>query len=269
VPASDPILKRARPSVVSNEQHLVNCKDYKMNSSILDKIRQLRTLSQSSNINEATAAAAAADRLISKHRISEAEISIANNVANLSAKEAEFVLYETARVTAWKQSLAMNLAHHYGCAMWIDLKYPNNRKVSNFRLVGVEDDMEICRYMFSWLTSEIERLSKTNCAGMGHVFSQSYCSGAVSGIRSQLDLLKQEEKVSAQQAGQTTALACLDERINKAKEAMYSLHKNLKRVKTHSNRQYDANAYNLGVNVGKSIHLGKVMNSSSENKMLG
>ena len=243
-----------------------------MSSNILDKIRQLRALSKSSDINEATAAAAAADRMISKYRISEAEIAIANRTADLPAEEDSFVVYETARTIKWKQGLAMMLSNHYGCAIWNDCVFGGSdggRRVTRLRLVGLQSDMEIVRYMFAWLTLEIERLSKSHCLGRGHVYAQSYCEGAVNGIRIQLNKVKQEEKEAASKSAQTTtALACLDGRLNKAEMALHSLHTNLKTVKTYSHRQFDSTAYKVGEEIGKSIHLGKVIGAASDSKML-
>ena len=238
-------------------------------SSILDKVRHLRELSKSSNIHEATTAAAMADRLISKHRISEAELSMATKAADLPAQEDSVFLYETAKVTPWKRSLVQVLSNHYGCAVFNDIIHkPNSktngfRKVTRYRLVGILSDMEITRYMFAWLSEEIERLSKSHCAGQGHVYSQSYCQGAVAGIKTQLDIVKREQKNSAIESGQTTALACLDERYNNASRTMYALHSNMTTVKSNSHSHFDSNAYNLGVAIGKSIDLG--LSSSSSN----
>ena len=239
-------------------------------NAIIDKIRHLRSLAQSSNLNEATAAAAAADRLISKYRVSEVEINISNKMADLPAIEDKEILYESSRVTMWKKSLANVLANHYGCFMWNDTIRVNGRKVSRYRLIGVDSDIAITRYMFAWLLTEIERLSKLFCTGMGHVYANSYCIGAVTGIQFQLEKIKQEEKAAAVQNTQTTnALACLDERVDRAKAVLYSLHNNLVAVKTRSCSQYDGNAYAIGVNSGKSIHLGKVMgDGSGSNKTL-
>jgi hypothetical protein len=194
---------------------------------------------------------------------------LANKVADLPAQEDPGVLYESGRVTAWKRNLAQKLSKHYGCMLWNEATIgSNDRKLSRYRLVGVQSDIEIVRYMFTWLSSEIERLSKIHCTGMGHIYSQSYCEGAVSGISHQLDKMKQEQNIAANQTGQTTALACLDERLSKAEKTLYSLHNNLRSVKTYSHAKHDGAAYNLGVNVGKSIHLGKVMGASSTSKML-
>jgi len=238
-------------------------------NAIIDKIRHLRSLAQSSNLNEATAAAAAADRLISKYRISEVEISVANKAADLPAIEDKEILYESGRVTLWKKNLANILAEHYGCYMWNNCIRINGRKVSRYRLVGVENDIAITRYMFAWLLTEIERLSKLHCIGMGHVYANSYCTGAVVGIKKQLEQIKQEERASAKDEQTTTALACLDERVDKAKATLYTLRNNLVTVKSRSYSQYDGSAYSLGVNVGKSIHLGKVMGDGSDsNKIL-
>ena len=88
-----------------------------MNESIIEKIQHLRKLSKSENINEATAAAMAADRLISKFRISEAEI---NAHANETPEKSADFLYESARAIGWKYKLAKKLSAHYGCYMFND-----------------------------------------------------------------------------------------------------------------------------------------------------
>jgi hypothetical protein len=240
-------------------------------SEIVDKIRQLRSLSTSLNVNEAAAAAAIADRLISKYRISEAQISLADKTASCEAQHDEFVLYETARIIRWKSNLSVMLSNHYDCALWIEIVYGASDKghsVSQYRLVGDPKDMELTRYMFSWLAAEIARLCKLHCEGRGHIYCQSYCEGAVKGIGEQLVLAKVESRAEALQAGQSTALACLDSRKNKAEIALRILKPNLKACKTTSKRYIDVSAYNVGKEVGKNIHLGKSLGSGSDSKLL-
>lgn len=238
-----------------------------MTIAIIDKIRQLRELSKSSNINEAANAAAAADRLIAKFRISEAELAYSHNNES-SPEEDSFVLYETSRLINWKLYLAQVLSKHYGCAIYnscIIGSKPYERKISRFKLVGLQSDMEITRYMFAWLVSEIERLCKLNCYGRGHVYCASYCDGAVKGIFEQLQSAKNDE---FNKASQSCALAVLDSRLTKSEAALNSLYNNLRIVKSQSHRKNNVYAFNEGVKAGKNIHLGKVMNESDSDKLL-
>lgn len=222
---------------------------------VIDKIRQLRELSKSSNIFEATAAAKAADKLLQKHRLTEEDL-IARGVSQKEYPEDDsHVLYETARIITWKSILASVLARHYGCALWDGVSYETGHKVSRYKLVGRKSDMEMVRYLFAWLVFEIERLCKLSCKGKGHIVSQSFCEGAVSGIKQQLDKSKEEIKQEANQSGQSLALVRIDERLSESRTALYSLHKNLKVDKSVSYRRLNQDAYNNGISAGKNIHL--------------
>lgn len=234
------------------------------NTAILEKICHLKELAGSSNPNEAAAAAAAADRLIQKYRIDETELHMSKASSDFEAEDSDFVLYETGRRIQWKHTLATTLAAHYGCAMWMDSSYSTGRKRTSYRLVGVKSDMDIVNYMFTWLVSEIEMLTKMFCRGLGHVYSQSYCEGAVTGIRDQLHAMKQE---SSQKYSGTTALACIDQRLDKSRDAMYKLHTDLKKVTIKSKSRFNRSAYDSGVKAGKKIHLGKVLGSKDTKQL--
>ena len=216
-------------------------------TTILEKICHLKGLAGSSNPNEAAAAAAAADKLIQKYRIDEAELKMVESSTDFESEDSDFVLYESGRRTMWKSDLACLLAHHYGCAVWID----NGYRKKQYRLVGIKSDMEIVNYMFSWLIKEIDMLTKMFCTGLGHVYSRSYSEGVVAGIRNQLNKTKRE---AAMQYSGTTALACIDQRLDRSTEAMYKLH-NLKKAKITRKALFSGSAYNSGVEAGKKIHL--------------
>jgi hypothetical protein len=247
-------------------------------TSIIDKIRKLRELSKSDNVNEAATAARMADKLIAEHRISEAELNIAEG-SNEKPIEDTGVLYESARVIQWKSGLACRLAAHYSCAVWndqarsktLDLNtgmYSYGNRVSRYRLVGLKSDIEIVNYMFAWLSTEIERLAKKNACGRGMVYRQSYCLGAVSGIREQLRLQKEETRASAQASGHSTALVKLDERAKEADITMNTLHPHLSKERKSSNQGgFDNGAFGAGKEAGKNIHLGKALSGQS-NKLL-
>lgn len=228
---------------------------------IIERVKKLLSLSQSSNLHEASAAAAAANKLIDQYRISQED---------LSDKEEEIVedtsyIYENGRAVYWKSGLVLFLANHYGCAVINKVGCGlNGRRTNNYQIIGRKSDIQITRYMFNWLLLESQRLSKKECVGKGHKFSNSYCTGFVCGINEQLVKSRQELK---QQVDEKSIVA-LDSRVQKAKEFM--------REKYHptndsSKRQssIDASAYSSGFSQGKSFHLGGRMESGQNIKMLG
>ena len=233
---------------------------------IIEKVQKLRNLSKSSNINEATTAAALADKLISEYRLSEAELNTDTNSSNDILIEADNYLYESGRITTWKSNLATRLAKHYGCALYNDWTTHNYRMYSRYKLVGKKSDIEIVNYMFSWLQSEITRLILKEGKGKGKVFCNSYCLGAVAGISHQLEQNKKDQTKTAEQTNQMTALVALNNRHKQAEDFMNSLH-NLKTTKNRTYNQINSGAFKQGEKQGKSIHLGKSLEGSC--KMLG
>lgn len=225
---------------------------------IIEKIKKLRDLATSSNANEAAAAAKAADKLIAQHRISEAELQAATKVDLPAAIQDGNPFYETARVTAWKRNLSHYLGTHYGCKIINNPSYSETGHIINkYYLIGNKGDVEIIRYMFAWLSNEIERLCKKHCKGKGRVICASYCDGAVAGINMQLALSKEETKQEAIKVGASSALAILDNRLELANMAMQKMYPNLQMKKASSFRQIDINAFNKGKVDGLNIHLGK------------
>lgn len=235
---------------------------------IIEKIKKLLDLSKSKNIHEAAAAAKAAEALISKYRISEAELS-SSDTESLPVEDIN-ILYETARVVSWKSSLAIRLAKHYGCAIFNDALLrasKSGQKVSRYRLVGQQSDLDLTRFMFGWLTSEIERLCKYNCRGQGHIVAQSYCEGAVKGVLMQLQEAKDLAKKVAEEAGQSMALIKLDNRESQALNVLNSLH-NLRKSSSKSHRHLDSDAFHQGVEHGKSMHIASGLKEGSSTKLL-
>lgn len=234
--------------------------------SIIEKISNLRKLSTSSNANEAAVAAAMADKLIAKYRLSEAELEIKEEKFSQPEFDDGFV-YETKRITKWKNSLILFISKHYGCAVYNSIGYDNNsgRSISRYKLVGSKEDMSIVKYMFSWLTGEIERLCHKESKGKGHIYSNSFCIGAVSGIVQQMNLSKKEV---ASTVTNSTALARVDNKFETANSFMNNNLKLGKSKTTSNSSQIDYTAYNKGIEVGKNIHLGKVIGNDSTTKFL-
>lgn len=236
---------------------------------IIEKIKGLLRLAKSIDVHEAAAAVKAAENLIAKFRIDEAELNINQDQKSEPIEDVN-VIYESARRISWKSALAIVLSEHYGCAIFNDCIYDASKsklgKINRYRLVGHQSDLDLTRFMFGWITAEIERLTKRNCKGDGHIASSSYAQGAVVGIHSQLNAAKLQAKIAASESNQTTALATLDNRLAESKDVLSRLH-TLNKQKQYSKRHIDVDAYDQGLAAGKNMHLAKGL-ASGESKLL-
>lgn len=211
---------------------------------------------------EAASAAKIADSLIAKYRISNHQL--VNKEAELEVyAEAEQAVYVSSRVTAWKSDLITILAPHYGCACFLRFSSKRDengrkRKTTHFMLFGQKKDIAIVHYMFSWLSATIDRLTKLNGYGKGHVYCHSYSLGAVNGIKMQLDKSKQEIAAeAAKDSVQSAALVKIDSRAQEAKIALNKAIKLGKNTSGGSQARFDPLAFASGREAGSNIHLGK------------
>jgi hypothetical protein len=226
-------------------------------SSVIEKVQKLLALAQSSSANEAANAAAAANKLIDQYRLSEHDIAVEHSESDPIIEDDSY-LYETGRVTPWKNTLIHVLTTHYGVAHYIDAHFPEGRKVSRFKLVGRTSDIHIVRYMFAWLISECQRLANSQVKGQGRVVVASYCDGFVTGLASQLQVSRKE----AQQNVSSEAIIKLDSRLQESRNFMYQKYSDMKKVKAKSQAQRDLGAFVAGQQQGKNIHLGSALGGS-------
>ena len=229
-------------------------------TSVISKVQKLLALSKSSNENESKAALNAANKIIDEFRLTSEDLSY---TAEDEIAFDEGYVYETSKVTAWKQSLLHVLAKHFGCALLNEAWKPEGRLVSRFKLVGRKGDMEIARYFYGYLTSECSRLAQANVKGTGRVAIASYCLGFVNGVGAQLA----ESRKAVVAETHSTGLVKLEARAELSKKFMHDSIKNLKTVKSRSAAQFDMNAYHSGKQAGERMHLGTSL--PSKTKMLG
>lgn len=164
-------------------------------SKILDRIRKLLALAQSSNVNEAAVAAAQAQKLIAKHRINQARELV-------DAPESEGIaldddpLDEGARVAQWRLELAMVVAEANGCRVVV-LK---DGRYSTIKLVGDDEDIDIVRALYTWLTKEVQRLARASgLKGCDHL--NSYRMGTITTIEQRLaDANEEARKIGLKDA---------------------------------------------------------------------
>lgn len=151
-------------------------------NAILDKVRKLRELAaRSTSLAESATAAAQADAIIQRYRLSEADVEAAGAAPTEAIDSPEEPLWSGGKRTdTVAMRLSAVLAEHYGCVSYGQRTYVDGRTESVvLRLAGRASDVAIVRYMFAWLRAEIERLAQCE-AGPAR---PSFRHGAVSGIK--------------------------------------------------------------------------------------
>jgi hypothetical protein len=167
------------------------------NESIISRVQKLLALRKSAEIrhqqsgdptglNEAKAAAAAADRLIQEHGLTEAELEVrGERTAEPVGESPNGFGNWTKQVPSWELGLASGLIRHYDCAA-IQTRY--QRRIGDvwergtcIRAIGRSSDIENARYMYTYLVLEISRLAEKN-KGNGRSWLNSFRLGAVRGV---------------------------------------------------------------------------------------
>lgn len=233
-------------------------------SAILDKIRKLLTLSaKSSNANEAAAAAAAAQRLMQEHRIAEAELETGEptETAQLAADPLETFGW---RSILWKEQLCGALMKLHGCKGWKLSRWENGTRVRRLQIVGRPSDVASVRYLYAWLTSEIERLAQRDAKGRGAGYVSSFRLGAVRGALAAMHGADRAARANANPA----ALVRLDAREAEA-EAVAATAAGDIRPARKSDAQIDSNAYTRGISAGRTLHTGAELEAATGGRLLG
>jgi hypothetical protein len=235
-----------------------------MATNVIEKIAKLRRLAMSTNINEAAAAAAAADRLMQEHGIAEAQLEAAGEAPKETPTEepTPLAFWIGNHVPQWQLQLGARLVHHYGCACYTDR---SRRKVGldqwergrTLNIVGRPSDLASVRYMYAWLVLEIEGLAQRN-RGNGRAWINSFRLGAVRGVieamRAEKEKVMAETRQNAPIASANTcaALVLIDNRAKAAIAARDALHTNLKGGRS-SRGPSDGDGYGAGREAGARL----------------
>lgn len=222
----------------------------------------LRLRDRAGTAGEAQAAARALGKLLDKHRLTVAEVELRDS-ASTPVLISEDPLISFGRLPKWRSALARKLCRHYGVAFW-RRKYEdgaNRRGHRRYRyaihLCGRAEDIEMTRFMFTWLSAEAERLSHAECSGWGGVTHNSWRAGFVDGIAKQLRAAR--ETVAE---GKAEAALVLFGRYEAAAEHMRKRVTGLQ-SKTRVRRwTEDATARAAGQERGERQHLGKSLSEA-------
>lgn len=148
---------------------------------ILDKVKKLLNLAQSSNPNEAENARAMADKFIAKYNITEEDL------ASLEPKEfygENEKLFVTLGIVGWRQQLALAVATYFDCQIVQEELVPaEGVHQFNYFVYGDDDQVKDVQFVYHAFCKKIENLADERCFGRGPVYVDSYCEGVVESVK--------------------------------------------------------------------------------------
>lgn len=217
---------------------------------MIDRVRKLLALSTSSNENEAKAALLQAQKLMEKHKISEAMIA-EPAVVQEDIKTSELWNSGKTSRSQWRGNLAATLGKCNGCEVWTS--------GPRIHIIGRESNVQTVQYLFLYCESLIERLSKTH-AGHGRSFISNYKLGFVGGIASKLKQGKEEAMAEAvvEHGKQLTdnAIVRIDEKALENKKLFDQVLTKLNlKFTTFGKQSYNEDARLIGFKDGRKVDL--------------
>ena len=222
------------------------------NTAVIEKIKKLLALANSSNEHEAALAAGHAQRLLAEHNLAMADIDAAHKPDK--ADKIETTVPKT--LPKWLRYLSAGVSTAFDCQT---VHYPSTGKMV---FIGVGADVEIASYTFSYLNRVVRNLCSSymrhhvsdRIIGRNReLMKQSYLLGAASTITGRL----REQKI--QTPVTTGALVPVKEGL--IKQAMSEIG-NLRTVR--SRKSYiNADAYGKGQADGRQVGIHKGVGGGS------
>lgn len=248
---------------------------------VISKIKKLLELSNSNNEHEAAQAAAMAAELKLKHQIEEADIS-EEEFDEIDEPVEDHVIDEMGRTLHWKFEISNGLCKAFGCkAYYQNISYPRygsrQKRESKFRVVGQRSNIDAIKYMYKYLTSEVERLTHKAYHEEVSECQKSYVSppsartwkrafrlGAATVISHRLAEQRKKTFEKAKLEGKSNALVALDKQASAVKEYVKSLRLQRGSVPYYTSRS----GFSAGAEAGRSIPLGSSKKIGSGSKQL-
>lgn len=165
------------------------------NSPIIEKIKKLLALANSSNEHEAALAAGHAQRLLSEHNLAMADIEAAHRPDKADTVETAV----SKSLPKWMRHLSAGVSTAFDCQA---IHHPATGKMT---FIGVGADVQIAAYTFTYLDRTVRKLCGTYmkhhvCSGIPNrhreLMRHSYYLGAVSTITARLREQKAQTPVT-------------------------------------------------------------------------
>lgn len=220
---------------------------------ILDRIKKLLAMADdASSPNEAAIAARRAKKLMNEYSVTHADVIAGHMTLDDFVEGTAGPDYRS--YPAWMQHLAVSVAKYSDCNARWDYT-PRARKVIKFQ--GEATDLELARYLFTYLIRTIERLTKE--AGLSWPAERdSFKRGAVSEISTTLERMKAEERAWFEDSTRKNALVLVDKKVALRKQKF-----GVARYGKSSSSASDGTAYYGGQAAGRGVSIRRGVNGTS------
>lgn len=165
------------------------------------KVAKLLRLAQSDNPHEAALAAARAQEIMDRYKLTGAALDLEGKPAedNERAQVFQAPLFDGgSQVATWIARLAVHVARANQCQVFM--------RSGTLQLVGRPSDAETVRYLFAYLRNEVDRLAARDARGNGRTWANNFRIGCVETIAEALQA-QRKATVAAVQAEAATPSA--------------------------------------------------------------
>ena len=160
-------------------------------------------------------------------------------------------LFRCKMLQAWEGQLAIAIATSFGCYAYA-CSVPRPGRGTQIEIVGRTSDVELVRYLFTWIRGELMRICERDHKAAETKFKKAdWYQGAALGVYEQMQRGRQVARAEAHAT--TAALARIDARSAEA-EAFAEALGNVPKVSRPE--PTDAAAYYRGREAGLNVHLG-------------
>lgn len=242
------------------------------------KAIRLLKLTQSDNPHEAALAAAKAQEIIDRYKLTglSAESDIPGGAREPEEEIRRFEdpleVGEGKNLSRWRVTLASTLARANQSRI-----YTSGTAI---KIVGRPSDAEAIRYLYQYLVNEVERLTRVHAKGNGKTWANNFRLGIVDEIGDRLAAQRKEtiHKMKAEAVGTSTrqtgmALVRIDNALAKmekrGEDVQEWVDENMNLRKTYARVRSDFGAREAGRQAGKSIQLGGGKGLTSGARQLG
>lgn len=242
---------------------------------VLDRIRKLMRLAGNNpNANEAALATAKAQELMLRWRLDSATISLDEEP---SAEPVEgYYDHEPVgggkRVASWRARLFTILCNNNACKGIIY----RNRAGSELRVIGTRSNVEMVRYLFGYMATEIERLAVDQrpggmARGEARSWSNEFRHGAVVGVSKTLWEMRQRVETEYKATPAGTAALVIVGRDQDTLDAFVKEHyEGLFRSARASSGSYNnISARRAGESAGRGISINRPVAAGPARRRLG
>jgi len=237
----------------------------------IEKAAKLLRMAKSDNVNEAAIAAAKAQELMERYKLTgqAVEMAEAQKVESVAFPDEpiqdfkDSPLTPAGRLEVWLGTLAVRIGKLNQCHCY--------RSRNGLSFIGRASDVSVARYFFNFIRAEIERLANRYCAGHGMTYFNNFRHGAVDGVCGKMEEAK---AATLQQVKNEAHTLCLSDSkqggmalaviignamaLQKRHDEAVTWGKvNLKlRAGSRSRTRYDSGAREAGRAAGRSINTG-------------